>query len=83
MSAGYAEHHHGPQKGFKRWLLTTNHKDIGTMYLTLGFIMFFVGGILAMGIRAELFKPGFNILEPELFNQFTTMHGLTIIVLLK
>ncbi|MBT4962898.1 MAG: cytochrome c oxidase subunit I [Francisellaceae bacterium] len=79
MSAGYAEHHHGPQKGFKRWLLTTNHKDIGTMYLTLGFIMFFVGGILAMGIRAELFKPGFNILEPELFNQFTTMHGLIMV----
>lgn len=79
MSAGHADHHHGPQKGIKRWLFTTNHKDIGMMYLILGFIMFFVGGILAMGIRAELFKPGHNIVNPELFNQFTTMHGLIMV----
>lgn len=62
-----------------RWILTTNHKDIGSLYLWLSLIMFFIGGSLAMGIRAELFKPGLNILEPDLFNQFTTMHGLIMV----
>jgi cytochrome c oxidase subunit I len=70
---------HGPQTGITRWLFTTNHKDIGTMYLWLSFIMFLVGGCLAFGIRAELFKPGFNLVTPELFNQLTTMHGLIMV----
>ncbi|MBC7184643.1 MAG: cytochrome c oxidase subunit I, partial [Marinobacter sp.] len=52
------DHHHGPAKGFSRWLLTTNHKDIGTMYLIFSFAMFLLGGTMAMVIRAELFQPG-------------------------
>ena len=53
------EHHdHGPAKGFMRWVTTTNHKDIGTLYLVTGLIMFFVGGAMALVIRAELFEPG-------------------------
>lgn len=74
-----AEHHHGPAKGITRWLFTTNHKDIGSMYLWFSFIMFFVGGLLAFGIRAELFKPGHLLFDPELFNQLTTMHGLIMV----
>jgi cytochrome c oxidase subunit 1 len=73
------EHHHGPAKGFSRWLFTTNHKDIGTMYLIFSFTMFFVGGTMAMVIRSELFQPGLQIVEPEFFNQMTTMHGLVMI----
>ena len=49
-------HHHGPAKGFMRWVYTTNHKDIGSMYLWFSFIMFFIGGGMAMVIRAELFS---------------------------
>ena len=41
-----------------RWITTTNHKDIGTLYLWFSFTMFFVGGMMALTIRAELFQPG-------------------------
>ena len=84
MNAVVEEHHddhhdHGPAKGITRWLYTTNHKDIGTLYLWFSFAMFFVGGICALGIRAELFQPGLQIVQPELFNQLTTMHGLIMV----
>src|ERR1700749_418473 len=72
-------HHDGPEKGLKRWLFATNHKDIGTMYLVFSLIMFFIGGAMAMVIRAELFKPGLQIVDPERFNQMTTMHALIMI----
>ena len=52
------DHHHGPAKGLQRWLYTTNHKDIGTLYLWFSFAMFLIGGAMAMVIRAELFQPG-------------------------
>ncbi|MFT5691422.1 MAG: cytochrome c oxidase subunit 1, partial [Oceanicoccus sp.] len=71
--------HHGPAKGLMRWVLTTNHKDIGTMYLWFSFAMFIMGGAFAMIIRAELFQPGLQIVEPEFFNQMTTMHGLIMV----
>ncbi|MBL4867176.1 MAG: cytochrome c oxidase subunit I [Pseudomonadales bacterium] len=71
--------HHGPAKGIKRWLFATNHKDIGTLYLWFSFVMFFVGGFFAMVIRAELFQPGLQLVEPHFFNQMTTMHGLVMV----
>ncbi len=55
---------HGPAKGFTRWLYTTNHKDIGTMYLWFSFAMFLLGGVFALVVRAELFEPGLQIVEP-------------------
>src|SRR5690625_1720928 len=70
---------HGPARGIGRWLFTTNHKDIGTMYLWFSFTMFFIGGLFAMIIRAELFQPGLQLVEPEFFNQMTTMHGLVMV----
>ncbi|MBI2790568.1 MAG: cytochrome c oxidase subunit I [Gammaproteobacteria bacterium] len=72
-------HDHGPAKGILRWVFTTNHKDIGTMYLWFSFIMFLLGGCMAMLIRAELFKPGEQLVNPEFFNQLTTMHGLIMV----
>ena len=72
-------HHHGPDKGIMRWVFTTNHKDIGTLYLWFSFLMFLTGGVLALGIRSELFQPGLQIFQPELFNQLTTMHGLIMV----
>ncbi|MGL1833116.1 cytochrome c oxidase subunit I [Rhodocyclaceae bacterium SMB388] len=72
------DHHHGPT-GLMRWITTTNHKDIGTMYLIFSFIMFLSGGVMALTIRAELFQPGLQVVEPELFNQLTTLHGLVMV----
>ncbi len=74
-------HHHEPGiLGFiKRWVFTTNHKDIGTLYLWLACLMFFVGGFMALLIRTELFSPGMQLLTPDLFNTMTTMHGLIMI----
>ena len=71
--------HHGPAKGFKRWVFTTNHKDIGTLYLTLSLVMFFVAGTMALLIRTELLEPGRVLMNPDTFNQMTTMHGLIMV----
>ena len=72
-------HEHAPPRGLWRWLSTTNHKDIGTMYLVLSLTMFFIGGAMALVIRAELFRPGLQLVEPMFFNQMTTMHALVMI----
>ncbi len=63
----------------KRWLTTTNHKDIGTLYLWMSFILFFFAGFMALLIRAELFQPGMKLLQPEFYNQLVTFHGLMMI----
>ena len=72
------DHDHKPT-GIKRWLFTTNHKDIGTMYLVFALLMFFIGGSMAMVIRLELFQPGMQFVEPQFFNQMTTVHGLIMV----
>jgi cytochrome c oxidase subunit I len=72
-------HHHGRAPGIMGWVMTTNHKDIGTMYLWFSFTMFILGGLLAFGIRAELFEPGLQFWRPEFFNQLTTMHGVIMV----
>ena len=78
--AGHDDHHDAPPKGFwKRWVTTTNHKDIGTLYLVFAGIMFFIGGTMALVIRAELFKPGLQFVDPMFFNSMTTMHALVMI----
>jgi len=78
-SHDHSHDHHGPAKGWRRWVYTTNHKDIGTLYLWFSFAMFLTGGCMALVIRAELFEPGLQIVEPEFFNQMTTMHGLIMV----
>ena len=40
------------------WLTTTDHKKIGIMYVINSFIFFFIGGLLALGVRTELAQPG-------------------------
>ena len=84
---GHDSHdHHGPAqlsdglgKWLMRWIATTNHKDLGTLYLCLSFTMFFIGGVMSLIIRAELFQPGMQLVQPEFFNSMTTMHALVMI----
>ncbi|GAA1520193.1 cytochrome c oxidase subunit I [Kribbella lupini] len=64
-----------------RLLTTTDHKVIGHLYLITSFAFFLLGGLMALLIRAELFSPGLQIVNEEVYNQLFTMHG-TIMLLL-
>ncbi|MFB9466551.1 aa3-type cytochrome oxidase subunit I [Streptomyces cinereospinus] len=63
------------------WLTTTDHKKIGHLYLITSFLYFMIAGGLALALRAELARPGIQILSNEQYNQAFTMHG-TIMLLL-
>ncbi len=78
-AATHDAHHEERPKGLLRWVFTTNHKDIGTLYLIFALVMFFVGGAMAMIIRAELFQPGLQFVDPQFFNSMTTMHALIMV----
>ncbi len=81
MSTTTADEHHDDHhpSGIMRWITTTNHKDIGTLYLWFSFIMFFIGGFMALIIRTELFQPGMQFVDPQFFNSMTTMHAIIMI----
>ena len=72
-------HRSGLSAFLSRWLLTTNHKEIGSLYMWLSFALFFIGGTMAMGIRLELFQPGIQFAEPGFYNQLVTLHGLVMV----
>ena len=64
------------------WLTTTDHKKIGYLYLITSIIYFFIAGIMALIIRAQLAAPGLEIVgSKEQYNQLFTMHG-TIMLLM-
>ena len=78
-TAAHHDEHHDHPTGIMRWLTTTNHKDIGTMYLTFSLIMFLVGGAMILAVRAELFQPGLQLMKPEFYNQLIGVHALVMI----
>ena len=72
-------HEHHPT-GWRRFVYSTNHKDIGTMYLVFALVAGVIGGLLSIGIRLELQNPGIQIFPtPHEFNVFVTAHGLIMI----
>jgi cytochrome c oxidase subunit 1 len=75
--AGGHDSHHA--YGWMRWIETTNHKDIGIMYLIFAFVMLLMGGSMILAVRAELFQPGLQLMQPEFFNQLITLHGLIMV----
>ncbi|MBA3529098.1 MAG: cbb3-type cytochrome c oxidase subunit I, partial [Propionibacteriaceae bacterium] len=64
-----------------KWMVTTDHKVIGTLYFVTSMLFFLFAGVLALAIRAELAFPGLQYLSYDVYNQFFTMHG-TIMLLL-
>jgi cytochrome c oxidase subunit 1 len=73
------EHAHIPT-GWRRYVYSTNHKDIGVMYLIFALFAGLVGGALSIGIRLELQEPGMQIFaNPHTYNVFVTGHGLIMI----
>ena len=73
------DHAHHPT-GWRRYVYSTNHKDIGTMYLIFAIIAGIIGGALSIGIRMELQHPGMQIFaNSHTFNVFTTGHGLIMV----
>jgi cytochrome c oxidase subunit 1 len=73
--------HHGAPKGFvRRWLYSTNHKDIGTMYLIFAILAALIGGGISVFMRMELMNPGVQYMESgHVWNVFTTAHGLIMV----
>ncbi|GAA3510075.1 cytochrome c oxidase subunit I [Dietzia aurantiaca] len=71
-----------PRQGQTPWqiLTTTDHKQIGVMYVVVCFAFFFTGGLMALLVRAELFNPGMQFLANEQFNQLFTMHGTVMLL---
>ncbi|WP_193352743.1 cbb3-type cytochrome c oxidase subunit I, partial [Aurantimonas manganoxydans] len=66
--------------GWRRWVYSTNHKDIGTLYLIFSICAGIIGGALSIAMRMELQEPGLQIFgDPQLYNVFTTGHGLIMI----
>ena len=51
----------GYRSGLYEWVTTTDHKRIGILYIVNSFIFFFLGGLLALGIRTELARPGLQV----------------------
>jgi cytochrome c oxidase subunit 1 len=77
---GHAHDDHRP--GFvTRWLLSTNHKDIGTLYLIFAITAGLIGGLLSVLMRIELMTPGDHLLHGnhQLYNVMITAHGLVMV----
>ncbi|MFL5750894.1 MAG: cytochrome c oxidase subunit I [Chloroflexota bacterium] len=72
----------GYRGGLYEWITTTDHKRIGILYIVNSFVFFFAGGVLALGIRTELARPGLQLVtDASLYNQLFTMHGSVMIFL--
>ncbi|MGB0652016.1 MAG: cytochrome c oxidase subunit I [Thermoplasmatota archaeon] len=74
-------HESHKKRGLMRWLTTTDHKEIGIMYLWTGFLYFILGGIAALLIRLELLRPGIESANPEAFSELLSLHGTTMVFL--
>jgi cytochrome c oxidase subunit I+III len=64
----------------KRWLFTTNHKDVGVLYLFTSLYFFVAAGVLALTFRYQLAVPANTFLQPDQYNQAVTTHGLLMLL---
>ncbi len=77
---GHDDHHSPSVWSPARWLFSTNHKDIGTLYLVFSLFAGIIGFTFSGLMRVELFETGFQVFEDgQQYNVITTMHGLIMI----
>jgi cytochrome c oxidase subunit I len=67
--------------GWRSWMFTVDHKQLGLMYGVSAFIFFLVGGLEALLIRLQLAQPNGKVLSADLYNQMFTMHATTMVFL--
>jgi cytochrome c oxidase subunit I+III len=70
-----------PKGGLIAWLSNTDHKDLALRNIVTAFIFFALAGILALVMRLQLARPEGKILGPDLYNQFFTTHGTSMMFL--
>ena len=81
-ATAHETHHddHGHPNGWRRFVYSTNHKDIGTMYLVFAIMAGVIGATMSIIMRMELQDPGLQIFHnTQTFNVFVTSHGLIMI----
>ncbi|SNB65135.1 cytochrome c oxidase subunit 1 [Arboricoccus pini] len=80
-TADVHHHDHGAPASFvQRWLFSTNHKDIGSLYLIFSFVAGLIGMFMSTAFRAELMQPGTQFIQDHHFyNVLITGHGLIMI----
>ncbi|HEY7025179.1 MAG TPA: cytochrome c oxidase subunit I [Candidatus Limnocylindrales bacterium] len=67
--------------GLADWLTTTDHKQIGLLYIGTSLVFFLLGGLAALALRLELAQPGMEFVTPEVYDQLFTMHGTIMMFL--
>ena len=79
--AGHEEHEHEHHPtGWKRWMFSTNHKDIGTLYIILSIVAAMIGGAMSWYIRLELTYPGIQYIDDfQFYNVLVTAHGFLMV----
>ncbi|WP_330632303.1 cbb3-type cytochrome c oxidase subunit I [Halocatena halophila] len=68
-----------PYGALRRWLLTTNHKDVGVLYVVTALLFLVFGGVLALLMRIELLTPVGDFLSADGYNQTVSTHGLIMV----
>ena len=79
-SAVHSDHHDHKPGFVQRWLFSTNHKDIGTLYLIFSVITGLIGGLFSLVMRLELQDPGMQWLaDGQMWNVIITAHGMIMV----
>ena len=65
--------------GVRSWLVTTDHKRIGVMFLVAVCAALFIGGVLALLMRMELLRPGETLMSAQTYNRFFSLHGVIMV----
>jgi cytochrome c oxidase subunit 1 len=66
--------------GIKEWIFTTDHKKIALFYGVTTLLFFLIAGLMALGIRLELWQPGLQFVSPETYNYLLTGHGVVMLL---